>query len=317
MNQYKTLDYIKTRIPDCLVKYNKTGIGSGEARLYVGGAHIRDWDEFFGNYKLQCFFTKKDLVNYMSSAEFEYINQSQPYRRDISIYWQNYIDELQYYPDKIYFNIFRNNDDNNTNTRSRFYIKSNDSIYDYFRRISLPNITSLLIQKVFVDDEFQLWFRLYLDDIGYDFEQQIEIESIEKIERDDTITETEKQSIIKARIGQGKFRELIISKYKSCIITGIDDERILVAGHIKPWMSSNNHERLSMENGLLLSPTYDKLFDRGFLSFRNSGQILLSNHFSEKNFNRANLSNGKKYNIKITNEMKRHLEYHRDMILIK
>lgn len=52
---YKTIDFAKARIPDCLVKYNKIGSGSGEARLYVGGHNLRNWDEFFGDYKLKMF----------------------------------------------------------------------------------------------------------------------------------------------------------------------------------------------------------------------------------------------------------------------
>ena len=313
----KTVDFIKARIPDCLVKYNKTGRGSGEARLYVGGHNIRNWDDFFGNYQLKCFFDKKGLLDYLYSVEFEYKNPSQNYRNDIKSYWQNYIDELQSYNDIIYFNVFRNNDDNNKNITSRFYIKSNDKIYEFFRRISIPNMSSLLIQKVLVGNEVQLWFRLYLNDIGNDLDREIAEESVEQIENDTTIKETEKQQIIKARIGQGEYRTLIINKFKQCIITGIDDERVLIASHIKPWISSNNKERVNQENGLLLTPTFDKLFDRGFISFRDTGVIMLSNHFSDDNFKRIGLSIGDKFDIRLTTTMKPFLDFHRDTIFMK
>jgi hypothetical protein len=50
----------------------------------------------------------------------------------------------------------------------------------------------------------------------------------------------------------------------------------LVASHIKPWRESSNEERLSAGNGLLLTPSIDHLFDRGFISFEDSGETLIS-----------------------------------------
>jgi predicted restriction endonuclease len=315
--RYKTIDFIKARIPDCLVKYNKIGRGSGEARLYVGGYKIRDWDDFFENYNINCFFARENLLEYLNSARFEYENPSQGYRNDIASHWQKYVNEARSFPEQIYFNIFRNNDDNNRNIASRFYIKSNDKIYDFFRRISLPNITSVLIQKILIDNTPQLLFRLFLNDVGDELDREIIDESVAAIKDDESISDTEKECIIKARKGQGKYRELIIEKYGKCIITGINDERILIAGHIKPWVSSNNKERLCRDNGLLLSPTFDKLFDRGFISFRNTGSIMLSDHFSDDNFKRIGLTGGEKFDLQVNSEMKVFLEFHRDVIYMK
>ena len=39
---------------------------------------------------------------------------------------------------------------------------------------------------------------------------------------------------------------------------------------------SNDEERLSGGNGLLLTPSIDHLFDRGFISFGDEGEVLLS-----------------------------------------
>ena len=50
----------------------------------------------------------------------------------------------------------------------------------------------------------------------------------------------------------------------------------LVASHIKPWRESTNEERLTAGNGLLLTPSIDHLFDRGFISFDDSGETLIS-----------------------------------------
>jgi len=178
-------------------------------------------------------------------------------------------------------------------------------------------MTSILIQKIIINNEVQLWFRLYLNDIGDDIDQEIASESMAQIETDETISSTEKETIVMARKGQGKYRDLIIEKYGCCIITGINDERVLIASHIKPWVSSNNSERINKENGLLLTPTFDKLFDRGFISFRDTGLIMLSNHFSDENFKRVGLKGGEKFNLQITDEMKFFMDFHRDIVFMK
>lgn len=64
--------------------------------------------------------------------------------------------------------------------------------------------------------------------------------------------------------------------WKSCSVTNVDFPEILRASHIKPWRASNNEERLDPFNGLLLTPAYDLLFDKGYISFRNDGYMLLS-----------------------------------------
>lgn len=58
---------------------------------------------------------------------------------------------------------------------------------------------------------------------------------------------------------------------------------LLLASHIKPWRSASNYERLSSENGLLLSPLYDKLFDIGLITFDDNMKILISNKLSCEN----------------------------------
>lgn len=87
---------------------------------------------------------------------------------------------------------------------------------------------------------------------------------------------TEGAATIKTRIGQQQFRSELISYWGSCALSGIKVTEILKASHIKPWKISTDYERLDPFNGILLSPMYDALFDRGFISFDNVGKILLS-----------------------------------------
>lgn len=87
---------------------------------------------------------------------------------------------------------------------------------------------------------------------------------------------TEKDQIIKARRGQGRFRENVQGFEKGCRISGVTHAQFLIASHIKPWRVATNQERVDGENGLLLSPNIDFLFDRGFISFGDDGTLLIS-----------------------------------------
>lgn len=142
-------------------------------------------------------------------------------------------------------------------------------------------------------------------------------ETIENaIKNDITLQETDRLQIVKARIGQGIFREKLISKYSNCIISGISDDRLLVASHIKPWTVSTNQERLDTENGLLLSSLYDKMFDIGLITFENSGKIQISSSVKESDRQKFGLDPNICYDLKITDSLKEHLEYHRDIIFV-
>jgi len=97
-----------------------------------------------------------------------------------------------------------------------------------------------------------------------------------KIASDDTIPETDKDQLIVARRGQGLFRSRVQLFESRCRITGVDRPEHLRASHTKPWRDATNEERLDGENGLLLTPSIDHLFDRGFISFRDDGRLLVS-----------------------------------------
>lgn len=90
------------------------------------------------------------------------------------------------------------------------------------------------------------------------------------------LSETERQSVSKARIGQGVFRQQLLEMWEGCAVTDVKLPNVLRASHIKPWRFSNNSERLNPYNGLLLLPQYDQLFDKGLISFGEDGQLLRS-----------------------------------------
>ncbi|MFO7653188.1 MAG: HNH endonuclease [Candidatus Krumholzibacteriia bacterium] len=99
---------------------------------------------------------------------------------------------------------------------------------------------------------------------------------IHEIEQLHLLPATEREQLIDARVGQGRFRSLVYARERSCRVTRVDRPEHLVASHIKPWRHSENNQRLDPENGLMLTPNVDHLFDRGFISFRGDGKLIYS-----------------------------------------
>ena len=77
-------------------------------------------------------------------------------------------------------------------------------------------------------------------------------------------------------MGKDFFKERVSKIESRCRITGVENPVHLVASHCKPWRDSTNEERLNGENGLLLTPSIDHLFDRGFIGFEDNGRLIIS-----------------------------------------
>jgi putative restriction endonuclease len=108
-----------------------------------------------------------------------------------------------------------------------------------------------------------------------DLTQSIEADIAEnRIQNAVDIPETEKEQLIRSRRGQGIFRQRALAIESQCRLTGVNDRSFLIASHIKPWKDCANDERLDGNNGLMLAPHIDKLFDRGWISFRDNGDLL-------------------------------------------
>lgn len=140
---------------------------------------------------------------------------------------------------------------------------------------------------------------------------------IERSIRNNTdIDETERQAVVNSRRGQGRYRKNLEQIEKSCRITGIADPRLLRASHIKPWRSCiSNHERLDGNNGLFLSYHVDHLFDRGYISFTNNGELLLSSRLDIADVVRLGIR--MPVNVGSFNEdQKTYLSYHRENVFL-
>lgn len=146
-----------------------------------------------------------------------------------------------------------------------------------------------------------------------DINQQ-EIDLINQVQNLPNLTQTEKNQIVAARIGQGFFRRTLILECGYCPISQVDETALLIASHIKPWRDSNNVERINPKNGILLTPTYDKLFDKGYISFTDDKRLLVSDILSNENKQRLNISANTLYPTLPVNGREEFLNYHRNNI---
>lgn len=136
--------------------------------------------------------------------------------------------------------------------------------------------------------------------------------------REKPIAETEKSALILARRGQGLFKQRVRQVEKRCRITGVDRIEYLRASHCKPWRDSSDPERLDGENGLLLTPTIDHLFDRGFISFEARGQLLVSPVAHRPSLERMGVPLSERVNVGAFSEgQRRYLEYHRERVFLE
>lgn len=128
-------------------------------------------------------------------------------------------------------------------------------------------------------------------------------------------TETEREELVRSRVGQGRFRHNLLRDWGRCAVTGVARADLLRASHIKPWRFSSNAERLDSHNGLLLLPQYDHLFDRGYITFRDDGRLEPSPAIAALSTDRLGID----LSGRLSRVEKAHLpflEYHREEVFV-
>lgn len=120
------------------------------------------------------------------------------------------------------------------------------------------------------------------------------LDDVSRIQQDVSLPETQRAQLVQARVGQGLFRVGVLSADRRCKVTGVDDQRLLRASHIKPWRDSSNAERLSPDNGVLLSPHIDALFDQELISFEDDGRMILRPDLSREVLRRWSIEPSKR-----------------------
>ena len=121
--------------------------------------------------------------------------------------------------------------------------------------------------------------------------------------------ETEYIRQVLQRIGQSVFKDKLLKIECRCKLCKVDDKRLLIASHIKPWKDSTSIERLDSNNGFLLCPNHDKLFDQGYITFSDKGKIELSDTISEINYRSFGIAEN--LMIQISPKQEKYLQWHR------
>lgn len=310
-----TLEYIT--LADSFIKENKIGSGHGEARLYVGYAKEQLFNFFEDFNDNNCLFCKKDFKSFLEDARQEYINPQQNYLRKDSMAerFENHLSNLDSFDEEVLnFKIERYMKDE----KNRVYVYVNSKYWEIMREIALPNISYLSVLKLKdKDDNLVYYFRIFIDykfDIdGYQMPEEKEQQSI--IEDDETLSKKQKDIIVRARIGQGEYRNNLLEECPFCPFTMVNDERLLIASHIKPWAKSNNDEKIDPKNGFAFTPTYDKLFDRGFITFDDERKLVVSPWLSPMNQKRLGIYTGLSIpKLPLDEERIEYLKYHREFV---
>jgi hypothetical protein len=145
-----------------------------------------------------------------------------------------------------------------------------------------------------------------------EWERRVEV----AIATDPVIRETERTALVQARRGQGVFRDNVRSIERACRVTKVERLEHLIASHVRPWRDSSNEQRLDGENGLLLTPTVDHLFDKGFISFEDNGRVIVSPVADPSSLRRMGVDPDGSMNVGSFSERQRlYLEFHRDNVL--
>lgn len=348
--EYNIIDSIQNlRAEDSFIhRNNKLSIfgGNGEARKYVGsydgnsGERLKTFFEYdnWGVTKTingkraeypiiqeNCFFNKENLQRYLFDAKVEYQKQEQLYHNNIAEFYDEYVNSIDNLEkENIFFSIYDVSDHlQNAKGYRRGYIRSDNDIWAIWRKIVLPKISYLSILKlkpVNNDSANPLfYFRIFLD---YQFRSIVhpQLLLVEKSE-EPTIEETSEQQMIKrsGRNGQQKYRKDVINYMAQCPFTLITDELLLRASHIKPYavcMAENNEkEALDYLNGLAFTPTYDWLFDRGYITFTDEGHLICGTRLSPYTWEKLNINPNAKNKMRIFPEgREKYLEFHRKYV---
>ena len=84
----------------------------------------------------------------------------------------------------------------------------------------------------------------------------------------------------------------------------------MIASHIKPWAKSESKEKADVNNGFLMCPNHDRLFDKGYITFDDDGKIKISNKLTKTDCIFLNVDS-KMHIEQLTDGNKEYLEFHR------
>lgn len=266
---------------------NKIGSGHGEAKLYVGNENT-PLTAFFEGFSLPCFFVRADFERYLDQSEAEFLQPTQPYRQRSGMpsTFVELKQEVSLLPDGLLpFTAHRSEV-----APPRVYLNSDSDLYKLMRRLGLPNYSYASIMKVqAANGQRYLYFRMFID-----FSAEVDTYTSSHVEADVETSELRTRIAERpVRDFQEKYRRQLLDEFMSiCPITRVNDDRLLQACHIVPVNRCSAADAQNPKNGIILTPTYHKLFDLGLLSFSDDGHVLLSPWLSPQNAKWLNLRDG-------------------------
>ena len=298
-------------IPDSyVVNDNKTGKGHGEAKLYMGSKDaMRNFyagNPYTEGFVVKCFVLKRDLVSLLKTIKHEYQHPSIKYRgmagkKNMLHLWKKRLKEAEALNDIILFEI----KDQKQIKGLRGYVNSTkrkSEGYDLIRAMALPFVSYISVMKLkrSEDGELLFYWRPFAD-----FTQMASMQFAAQ-----NYGKGKQQESSRNRKSQVKYREELYNEFKHCPFTHIDEFKLLIASHIKPHAVSTKKEQADPNNGLMLSPLYDKLFDKGYISFKENGELLISDWLSPQNRSRISFEYSPE-DLFLNEQRKEYLEYHR------
>lgn len=314
--------------------------GNGESRKYVGsytgknGEKLKSFFEYtnWGDTKVNnqrnypiiqnnCFFSKSNLLQYMYDARVEYHQQEQIYNNDIFKNYQEIIKKINHIEEIINFSIYDVSDFIDNKRGNRAYIRSDSEIWKLWRELILPKISYLSILKLLPIQNSSsnpiYYFRILLD---YQFRSIVHPKF--SISSSEVISKETKEKVAKktvSREGASKYRKEVIEHMMQCPFTKISDDRLLIASHIKPYniciKENKLNEATDYLNGLALSPTYDKLFDQGYITFTDKGELICGTQLSAYTWEKLHINPNAKNVMRIYPEKREnYLKFHRTYV---
>lgn len=313
---YQALDlYRNLTVADSfVVPSNKLGTGNGEAKLYIGDRGNNLYSFWGQKQVIKGFLYKDDLLEYLNSVQVFYLE------RNMLDEWNARFNKVSQLDAINKFEIV----EQQQIAGNRVYLNSNgfnQGIYRLLRELPLSNTSVINVFKLWntVTNQEEYYFKLNIIGIDDPLEEiilsDISIMAEQKIVNDVALSVTEKEMLIKSRLGQGEYRQNLLSSTGAiCPFTAIVDSRLLVASHIKPWSKSNNFERLDPFNGFVFTPTFDKLFDRGYISFEDDSSLLISNSIDIIVQRTLGICNGMRVRTLPILGRENYLSFHRDNV---
>lgn len=177
--------------------------------------------------------------------------------------------------------------------------------------------------------EEQIWneFNQNWDELAY--QSEIALANLKGLKHHDLIKQfedipegKEREAVVRVRINQNFFREMILASYRSrCSVCSLPETNLLVASHIIPW-AVNISIRINPKNGICMCVLHDKAFDKGLVTINDDYKLLISTKI-KRLFNEPSVQRGflpyQDIEIKLPDRFipdKKFIEFHRNNIFV-